>query len=387
MSPEGTVTARRLWKRFKADQRTTLRARLERPLHRTRGWRWALRDVDLEIEPGESVALIGANGSGKSTLLKILTGVMDPYAGSLEVHGRVGALIEVRSGIHPQLTGRQNIFVYGALIGMKRKEVARRFDEIVAFAEVETAIDRPVKFYSSGMQMRLGFAVAAFLDPDVMLVDEVLAVGDASFQQRCLDKLREILANGATLVFVSHDLAAVEATCRRGVLLSDGCVLADGAVHAVLDEYRLGVETTARSESHDAVGPYRVVRAEAGGVDGGLAVSEGPLDVRVTVESDVESTAAVCIGVSEGTASPVMFVQRETTLRRGSTSLACRFDRVPLPRGRYSVWFGAFDGAGGDLVPWQPVADVDVHGPMLDPAPSGVVRLAPVHVRATWNSR
>jgi ABC-2 type transport system ATP-binding protein len=387
MSPEGTITAHRLWKRFKADRRaTTLRARLERPLHRSRGWRWALRDVDLQIEPGESVALIGANGSGKSTLLKILTGVMDPYAGSLEVHGRVGALIEVRSGIHPQLTGRQNIFVYGALIGMKRKEVALRFDEIVAFAEVESAIDRPVKFYSSGMQMRLGFAVAAFLDPDVMLVDEVLAVGDASFQQRCLDKLREILVNGATLVFVSHDLAAVEASCRRGVLLSNGCVLADGPVHTVLDEYRLAVETTARTESRDDSGPYRVVRAEAGGADGGLVVSEGPLDVRLTVESIDERAAAVCIGVSEGTASPVMFVRRDTTLRKGATSLACRFDNVPLPRGRYSVWFGAFDRSGSDLVPWHPVADVDVHGPVLDPAPSGVVRLAPVHVRATWDS-
>jgi ABC-type polysaccharide/polyol phosphate transport system ATPase subunit len=389
MSPEGTINAHRIWKRFRADrQPTSLRERLERPLHRTRGWRWALRDVELSIEPGESVALIGANGSGKSTLLKILTGVMDPYAGTLEVHGRVGALIEVRTGIHPQLTGRQNVYVYGALIGMRRREVEQRFDEIVAFAEVEQAIDRPVKFYSSGMQMRLGFAVAAFLDPDVMLVDEVLAVGDASFQQRCLDKLREILDNGTTLVFVSHDLAAVEASCRRGLLLSNGDVLADGPVHSVLDQYRLAVETTARTESHVDTGPHRVRDASAGDPGGGPVRSDGPMSVRLTVDSDDERPAVTCIGVSEGTAAPVIVLRRDTTLRKGETELRCEIERVPLPRGRYSVWFGAFAARGGrDLVPWQPIADVDVHGPGLDPVPSGVVRLAPVHVQATWEDR
>jgi len=388
MSLEGTIQARRLWKRFRADRGpTTLRDRLEQPRRRKPGWRWALRDVDFEIAPGEAVGLIGANGSGKSTLLKILTGVMDPYAGSLEVHGRIGALIEVRAGIHPQLTGRQNVYIYGALIGMKRRDVTRRFDEIVGFAEVENAIDRRVKFYSSGMQMRLGFAIAAFLDPDVMLVDEVLAVGDASFQQRCLDKLREVIANGSTLVFVSHDLAAVEASCQRGVLLHNGAVEADGPVHTVLDQYRRAVETTARSESHDETGPHRVVRAVAGDPAGGAVRSEGNLVVELTVESDVERIAAACIGVSEGTAAPVIVLRRDTTLCEGTTVLRCEIEHVPLPRGRYSVWFGAFDRAGGDLVPWHPVSDVDVHGPALDPAPSGVVRLAPVHVQATWDTQ
>jgi len=388
MSPEGTISAQRIWKRFRADrQPMTLRGRLERPMHRSRGWRWALRDVDLAIEPGESVALIGANGSGKSTLLKILTGVMDQYAGTLEVRGRVGALIEVRTGIHPQLTGRQNVYVYGALIGMPRRDVERRFDEIVGFAEVEQAIDRPVKFYSSGMQMRLGFAVAAFLDPDIMLVDEVLAVGDASFQQRCLDKLREILNNGSTLVFVSHDLAAVEASCRRGVLLDNGVVLADGPVHSVLDEYRRAVETIARSESHDEHGPHRVIDASASDPGGGPVSSDGPMTVRVTIASDVQRDATMCIGISEGTAAPVIVLRRDSTLRDGTTSLQCGIEHVPLPRGRYSVWFGAFAPGGIDLVPWQPVADVDVHGPFLDPLPSGVVRLAPVHVQATWEDR
>lgn len=385
MSPEGTIEAHRIWKRFRADRSPrSLREALEMRRPRGRGWRWALCDVDLAVEPGESVALIGANGSGKSTLLKILNGVMDPYAGRLDVHGRVGALIEVRTGIHPQLTGRQNVFIYGALIGMSRREVARRFDEIVAFAEVEQAIDRQVKFYSSGMQMRLGFAVAAFLDPHIMLVDEVLAVGDAWFQQRCLDKLRDMIANGTTMVFVSHDLAAVEASCKRGVLLRDGRVVHDGAVHGALEQYRKAVEDTARlTEESDE--PYRVVRAAATNPGGGPVTSEETLAVRVSVRAQEPRLVSACIGLSEGTASPVIVVRREVTLAAGETEIACDLDRLPLPRGRYSVWFGAFEGSGADLVPWRPVADIDVHGPDLDPAPSGVMRLAPVHVTTRWD--
>jgi ABC-type polysaccharide/polyol phosphate transport system ATPase subunit len=385
MSPDGTISGHRIWKRFRADrQPRTLRDRIEIG-RRTRGWRWALQDVDLAIEPGESVALVGANGSGKSTLLKILTGVMDQYAGTIDVNGRVGALIEVRTGIHPQLTGRQNIFVYGALIGMRRRDVARRFDDIVAFAELEHAIDRPVKYFSTGMQMRLGFAVASFLDPDIMLVDEVLAVGDAWFQQRCLDKLRDVLANGTTLMFVSHDLAAVEASCRRGVLLSEGRVVIDGPIHTVLDHYRRAVEASALAESH-ADDPFRVAKASASGPGGGPVTADGMLDVALDVECEAARTALVCVGVSEGTAAPVIVVQRDVALVAGTTHIECSVERLPLPRGRYSVWFGAFDPHGGDLVPWRPVTHVDVHGPGLDPAPSGVVRLAPVHVTTRWQT-
>jgi ABC-2 type transport system ATP-binding protein len=386
MLPDGAIDAAGIWKRFRADRRPmTLRDRLERPGRRMvgRGWRWALRDVDFRVEPGESVGLIGTNGSGKSTLLKILTGVMDQYAGNLAVGGRVGALIEVRSGLHAQLTGRQNVYVYGALIGLKRRDVEQRFDEIVAFADLEAAIDRPVKFYSTGMQMRLGFSVAAFLDPHVMLVDEVLAVGDALFQQRCLDKLREILANGSTLVFVSHDLASVEASCRRGVLLHDGSVLADGPVHDVLDAYRLTVEETSRSETVTA-GPFRVARAAAVHPAGPVVRSGGELAVTVVVESDEPRAAVACLGVSEGTAAPVIVLRHDVQLTQGESAVKCVLERLPLPGGRFAVWFGVFDGRGEDLVPWRPVADVDVLGPDLDPMPSGVVRLAPVHVDATW---
>src|SRR5919198_4084977 len=208
MLPSGSISATHLWKRFHADRRRRLLLDQLQSLPALlrgggrRGWRWALRDVDLVAEPGESVALVGANGSGKSTLLKILTGVMYPYSGRVEAAGRVGALIEVRAGIHPDLTGRENIQLYGALLGLGRRKVRERFDEIVGFAELEDAVERQVKHYSTGMQMRLGVAVAAFLEPDILLVDEVLAVGDASFQQRCLDRMRQGLTQGTTLGFV-----------------------------------------------------------------------------------------------------------------------------------------------------------------------------------------
>ncbi|HVL03241.1 MAG TPA: ABC transporter ATP-binding protein, partial [Acidimicrobiales bacterium] len=248
--PDGTIAASRIWKRFRADRRhAMLRHQLETLRRRMRGrvspWRWALRDVDFSIEPGESVGLFGPNGSGKSTLLKILCRVMVPDAGHLEVQGRVGALIEVSSGIHPQLSGRENVYFYGSLLGLSRKEVAQRFDAIVDFAEIENAVDRQVKFYSSGMRMRLGFAVAAFLDPDILLVDEVLAVGDTSFQQKCLDRMRAVLDQGATLVFVSHDLASVEASCSRGVWLQDGVIRHDGPIAESMAAYRGSIEELA----------------------------------------------------------------------------------------------------------------------------------------------
>ena len=250
--PEGTIAAEHVWKRFHGDRaRRQMREKIGHlPAQlrgARRGWRWVLRDIDFHAAPGDSIGLVGINGSGKSTLLKILCRVMYPYAGNVTAVGRVGALIEVRAGLSSDLTGRENVYLYGSLLGLRRKEVAARFDEIVAFAEVEDAIDRQLKFYSSGMQMRLGFAVAAHLEPDILLVDEVLAVGDASFQQKCLDRMRHVLNQGTTLVYVSHDLATVEATCSRGIWLSDGVVTAAGPIEEVLDGYR---------RSFDAVDDY-----------------------------------------------------------------------------------------------------------------------------------
>jgi lipopolysaccharide transport system ATP-binding protein len=205
---------------------------------------WALRDVSLTVQPGEALGVIGPNGVGKSTILKLIAGIVHPTTGRISLRGRVGALIEVGAGIHPELTGRENVFLYGSLMGLPRQEIARKFDSIVAFAELERFIDQPVKRYSSGMQMRLGFAVAAHLDPDILLVDEVLAVGDASFQQKCMERMRAIRAAGATVVYVSHALETVVAICDRGLFLSDGRVAflgtAGEAAHAYLERLKQG---------------------------------------------------------------------------------------------------------------------------------------------------
>src|SRR4051812_26213475 len=290
MLPEGTLVAENLWKQFRADRRRMLlRDEMERLVRsRSQGvkerHRWVLRDVNVTAQPGESIGLIGSNGSGKSTLLKLFTRVMYPHTGQVTAQGRVGALIEVRAGIQPDLTGRENIFLYGSLLGLGRRNVARRFDEIVDFAEVQDAVDRQVKFYSSGMQMRLGFAVAAFLEPDILLVDEVLAVGDASFQQKCLNRMRTVLANGTTLVFVSHDLAAVEATCSRAVWLDNGVLRSDGPVREVLARYRAAIEETAACES-PVDSPVRLVKAQASGPSGSVAKTSGRLSLSAVLEA------------------------------------------------------------------------------------------------------
>jgi lipopolysaccharide transport system ATP-binding protein len=185
---------------------------------------WALKDISLEIKHGEAVGIIGRNGAGKSTLLKILSRITEPTEGFAEIHGRVGSLLEVGTGFHPELTGRENIYLNGAILGMKKTEIARKFDEIVAFAEVENFLDTPVKHYSSGMYVRLAFAVAAHLEPEILLVDEVLAVGDAAFQNKCLGKMGDVTKQGRTVLFVSHNMGAIVQLCPKSILLRSGQV-------------------------------------------------------------------------------------------------------------------------------------------------------------------
>jgi lipopolysaccharide transport system ATP-binding protein len=198
---------------------------------------WALRDINFEVVAGEVVGLIGSNGAGKSTLLKILSRITDPSEGLVEIEGRVGSLLEVGTGFHPELTGRENVFLNGAILGMKQKELASKFDQIVEFSEVERFIDTPVKRYSSGMQVRLAFSVAAHLEPDVLMVDEVLAVGDVAFQRKCLGKMGEVAAQGRTVFLVSHNMGAIQGLCTRAICLERGRLILDGAPTEVVSEY------------------------------------------------------------------------------------------------------------------------------------------------------
>lgn len=200
---------------------------------------WALRDLDFEIAPGEIVGIIGRNGAGKSTLLKILSRIVEPTLGRVELYGRVASLLEVGTGFHPELSGRENIFLNGSILGMTRKEIERKFDEIVAFAEVEKFIDTPVKRYSSGMYVRLAFAVAAHLEPEILVVDEVLAVGDYRFQQKCLSKMHDVATHGRTILFVSHNMGAVSRLCERTILLNEGRIVSIGPTPDVIQTYTI----------------------------------------------------------------------------------------------------------------------------------------------------
>jgi ABC-type polysaccharide/polyol phosphate transport system ATPase subunit len=391
MLPEGTIEAAHLWKRFRADaKRWSVKTQTEYWVAKARGnsddfWRWALRDVNCSIQPGEAVGLIGPNGSGKSTLLKLFTKVMRPYAGQVQISGRVGALIQVRAGIQDELTGRENVYLYGSILGLSRAEVTRQFDEIVAFGELEDAIDRQVKFYSSGMQMRLGFAVVAFLDPAILLVDEVLAVGDAAFQQRCLDRMRSVLDEGTTLVFVSHDLAAVESICTRCLFLHNGVVQTDGPIREVLGEYRGWIETLSES-LESAGGVIRLLKAHVQDARGDSPRSSEATEVRLVLDNPTPIRARIFVGVSEGPATPIFVLRYDMNLGVGEQEVRCHIRNLPLPRGNFYLWAGVYQNRRTPLLAWHPAARFDVIGPMLAVAPAGVVRLSPVHVDATWES-
>lgn len=263
--PFPAISIRGLGKRYRVNHAVerasyrTLRDSLARaataPLRRLRGETngasgefWALKDVTFDVQPGEVVGIIGRNGAGKSTLLKILSRITSPTTGEVKINGRVGSLLEVGTGFHPELTGRENIYMNGSILGMSRREIARKFHEMVAFAEIERFLDTPVKRYSSGMYVRLAFAVAAHLDPELLVVDEVLAVGDAEFQKKCLGKMHTVAQAGRTVLFVSHNMAAVRALCSRAVLIVAGRVERQGDAADAVAAYHASFETFGRTE-------------------------------------------------------------------------------------------------------------------------------------------
>ena len=349
-------------------------------------WRWVLRDICFDIEPGEAVGIVGANGAGKSTLLKVVSGLMFPHSGRVVTTGKVGALIEVTAGIHAELTGAENINIYGNLLGLSRKQLTAKFEEIVAFAELEDAIDRQVKFYSSGMKVRLGFAVASFLEPEILIVDEVLAVGDSSFQQKCLDQMRRVIQSGTTLLLVSHDLAAVGGAATRGIWLADGAVQADGPVEQTLAGYRRAIEARAE-ETADVKGLVRVSKVSVEGMDGQLPRVAEDAVVHISLETELDRAVMLYLGVSEGQATPIFAVHHKATLKEGRTDLRIELDHLPIPPRQYSLWFAAFEqGSKAELTAWQPIGPMIVSGALrLGVVPRAIVRLSPVFVAARWS--
>jgi len=311
---------------------------------------WALKDVSFEVQPGEVVGIIGRNGAGKSTLLKVLSRIVEPTEGRAVLRGRVASLLEVGTGFHPELSGRENIYLNGSILGMKKREIDAKFDEIVAFSEVEKFLDTPVKRYSSGMYVRLAFAVAAHLDPEILIVDEVLAVGDAEFQKKCLGKMKQVATGtGRTVLFVSHNMAAVSTLCGTGVMLERGQVLATGPVTEIVDRYL----SSGRSEVEGKVTPSRphgasiwITRAEltGGGPDGTSLRMGDELTLRVHFEAD-PATARPRLGwvLSDASGSRLLCANNRYSPNpplpepASEGTVECRLGMVPLMAGRYQL--------------------------------------------------
>jgi lipopolysaccharide transport system ATP-binding protein len=328
---------------------------------------WALRDLHLEIQAGEVVGIIGPNGAGKSTLLKILSRVTKPTTGQVELRGRVGSLLEVGTGFHPELTGRENIYLNGAILGMSRWEILRKFDEIIAFAEVENFLDTPVKRYSSGMYVRLAFAVAAYLEPEILIVDEVLAVGDMAFQHKCLGRMRQVGRSGRTVLFVSHNMPAVESLCTRGILLESGRIAHDGAVPGLVAEYRRRVLAPLNGhgpspfERDDPCRPNPIFRSatlldEAHNPVNFLPVG-GAFHLRIGLDApEVIDNPRIGLGIDDTLGHRLLtcYTPLSTVAvprLAGRCEVDCRIDEFPLAPGEYWLKLGvAAKGTALDAV-------------------------------------
>ena len=267
--------------------RATFR-RFKNPSQNGNGYIWALSDVSFEIKRGEVAGIIGLNGAGKSTLLKILSRITAPTRGTAKIHGRVGSLLEVGTGFHLELTGRENIYLNGAILGMRKAEIDRKFDEIVAFAEVDEFLDTPVKRYSNGMYVRLAFGVAAHLETEVLLVDEVLAVGDAQFQKKCFEKMREIGTEGRTILFVSHNMSAVRSICKHALIIEKGAIVAQGEINQTVDKYLSRINSSQSSDAVVETNTFSVKSVQVSSAAGPVIKTFDPVEVRVQFVPRVE---------------------------------------------------------------------------------------------------
>jgi ABC-type polysaccharide/polyol phosphate transport system ATPase subunit len=348
----------------------------------------ALEDVSFRIEPGGAVGLVGRNGSGKTTLLRLISGIIKPSSGYVEVGGRVGSLLELGAGFHPDLTGRENVFLNGSIYGLKRAYLREQLDEIVAFAGLEQAIDRPVRTYSSGMYMRLGFAIASHIDADVLLLDEVFAVGDEQFQRKCFGKIFEFKQRGGTIVFVSHDASAVERLCDRAILLRDGAVEFDGPTHDAIVRYRQLLAGDRDPAERGAglkewgSGEVRIEEVELLGPEGATRtqfLAGEPLVLRLHVRAERPLPAPRLSFELRDASGLLVAGGAQPTAELGwdedTTELVARFEveSLPLADGRFHIRLGLSDETGAELYHWLDDALTFVVYPGGDTR--GVVRL------------
>ncbi|HRQ22146.1 MAG TPA: ABC transporter ATP-binding protein [Anaerolineales bacterium] len=352
--------------------------------NRANGLLWALRDVSFQLEQGEVLGVIGRNGAGKSTLLKILSRVTGPTSGQIKLRGRIASLLEVGTGFHPELTGRENIYLNGTILGMSRGEIAKKFDEIVSFSEVEKFVDTPVKRYSSGMYVRLAFAVAAHLDPEIMVVDEVLAVGDAAFQRKCLGKLSENAGEGRTVLFVSHNMAAINRLCSRAILLDRGLMIADGPAAEITAKYLSGAaeEDGIRNWNPDEAPGTDEVRLMGISISGNNGVSKSVFEVsdeifiRLDYRVGVPNTRFRCAMVFSTQGVTVFSTIEPYELERKEIGLYSSVLRIPahlLAESEYSINVSAFTSAGSKkhYISLRNVLHFQIYDSMTTPSARG----------------
>jgi ABC-type polysaccharide/polyol phosphate transport system ATPase subunit len=354
----------------------------------------ALRNLNLELEVGESVGLVGPNGSGKTTALRLASRILYPTSGRVGTHGRVAGMMEVGTGLHPELTGLENIELFGRIMGLGKRGIAERRDAIVEFSELGDFVNRPVKQYSSGMLLRLGFSVAVHMDPDIVLVDEALSVGDQRFQLRCVEKLSDLKRSGTTILLVSHDLAAVESVCPRTVVLRDGSIVDDGPTDDVLVRYVTEANREFVAAASTSSDKEQVLRVEASLIDAAgqertTVSAEGNVTIRLHYRSASEYMGYFTLGIVH----PRQGVLIQAAMQAGEQgpvqlglrgTVECRFENLPLVPGVYELWIAFTRGAGyGALLEWQRLRRFEVVRPGED-WPVGAIGGPPIIVGHEW---